>query len=38
MLVEQQLIEKAREGDPGAFNQIVTAYRKRILGTISRLI
>jgi RNA polymerase sigma-70 factor (ECF subfamily) len=38
MLVEQQLVEKAREGDPGAFNQIVTAYRKRILGTISRLI
>jgi RNA polymerase sigma-70 factor (ECF subfamily) len=38
MLVEQQVVEKAREGDPGAFNQIVTAYRKRILGTISRLI
>jgi RNA polymerase sigma-70 factor, ECF subfamily len=38
MLVEQRLIDEAREGDSGAFNQLVTAYRKRILGTISRLI
>src|ERR1700760_957462 len=38
MLVEQDLIEKARGGDASAFNQIVLAYRKRILGTISRLI
>ena len=38
MLVEQELIEKARAGDSPAFNQIVLAYRKRILGTISRLI
>src|SRR3954451_10657954 len=38
MLVEQDLIEKARTGDDGAFNQIVLAYRRRILGTISRLI
>jgi RNA polymerase sigma-70 factor, ECF subfamily len=38
MLVEQELIEKAKEGHSGAFNQIVIAYRKRILGTISRLI
>jgi RNA polymerase sigma-70 factor (ECF subfamily) len=38
MLVEQELIEKARTGDAGAFNQIVLAYRRRILGTISRLI
>src|SRR5689334_25086768 len=38
MLVDQQLIQKAKEGDSGAFNQIVLAYRKRILGTISRLI
>jgi len=38
MLVEQQLIEKAKGGDSGAFNQVVTAYRKRILGTIARLI
>ena len=38
MLVEFELIESARSGDDAAFNQIVLAYRKRILGTISRLI
>ena len=38
MLVDFQLIEKARNGDDAAFNQVVTAYRKRILGTIARLI
>lgn len=38
MLVEQELIERARTGDGAAFNQVVLAYRKRILGTISRLI
>lgn len=38
MLVEQELIERARAGDAAAFGQVVGAYRKRILGTISRLI
>jgi RNA polymerase sigma-70 factor, ECF subfamily len=38
MLVDQELIERARTGDAAAFNQIVLVYRKRILGTISRLI
>ncbi len=38
MLVEFSLIERARDGDDTAFNQILQAYRKRILGTISRLI
>jgi len=38
MLIEQELIERARTGDPQAFNQVVLAYRKRILVTISRLI
>ena len=38
MLVEPELIERARAADGQAFNQIVLAYRKRILGTISRLI
>src|SRR6202000_3158970 len=38
MLVEFELIEKAQKGDAGAFNQIVSAYRRRILGTISRVI
>ena len=32
------LIERARGGEDAAFNQIVQTYRKRILGTISRLI
>jgi len=38
MLVEFELIERARSGDSSAFNGIVTAYRKRIFGTIARLI
>jgi RNA polymerase sigma-70 factor (ECF subfamily) len=38
MLVEFELIQKAQKGDAAAFNQIVSAYRRRILGTISRVI
>ncbi len=38
MLVEFELIQRAQKGDAGAFNQMVTAYRRRILGTISRII
>jgi RNA polymerase sigma-70 factor (ECF subfamily) len=38
MLVEFELIQKAQQGDASAFNQIVSVYRRRILGTISRLI
>src|SRR6476619_5079170 len=38
MLVEFELIERARSGDDAAFNQVIQAYRKRILGTIARLI
>lgn len=38
MLVEPETIQRAQSGDEGAFNQIVLAYRKRILGTIYRLI
>jgi RNA polymerase sigma-70 factor (ECF subfamily) len=38
MQVDFELIERARAGDDSAFNQIVLAYRKRILGTIARLI
>jgi RNA polymerase sigma-70 factor (ECF subfamily) len=38
MLVEFELIQKAQHGDAAAFNQVVTAYRRRIMGTISRLI
>ena len=38
MLVDFELIERAQKGDNVAFNEIVLAYRKRILGTITRLI
>ena len=38
MLVEFELIQRAREGDDAAYTQVVQAYRKRILGTIARLI
>ncbi len=38
MLVEFSLITRAKNGDTAAFNQIVQSYRKRILGTIARLI
>ncbi len=38
MLVEFELLQSAQRGDASAFNQVVTAYRRRILGTISRLI
>jgi len=38
MLVDFELIRSAQKGDSAAFNEIVTAYRKRILGTITRLI
>src|SRR5437588_3342764 len=38
MLVDFELIQKAQAGDDAAFNQVVLAYRKKILGTIARLI
>jgi RNA polymerase sigma-70 factor (ECF subfamily) len=38
MLVDFELIKRAQAGDSAAFNGIVLAYRKRILGTITRLI
>ncbi len=38
MLVEFELVQRAQQGDGAAFNQLVLAYRKRILGTIARLI
>jgi RNA polymerase sigma-70 factor, ECF subfamily len=38
MLVDFEQIKRAQAGDSVAFNEIVTAYRKRILGTITRLI
>lgn len=38
MLVDFELIERARNGDHAAFNKVVQVYRKRILGTVARLI
>jgi RNA polymerase sigma-70 factor, ECF subfamily len=38
MAVDFELIERARKGDDAAFNKVVLTYRKRILGTISRII
>ena len=38
MLVDFELIKRAQQGDSAAFNEIVLAYRKRIMGTITRLI
>ncbi|MGB9457590.1 MAG: sigma-70 family RNA polymerase sigma factor [Bryobacteraceae bacterium] len=38
MLVEFELVRRAQNGDSAAFNDIVLAYRKRIMGTIGRLI
>ncbi len=38
MLVEPETIELAQSGDDSAFNTIVLAYRKRILGTVYRMI
>jgi len=38
MLVDFELIKRAQKGDSAAFNEVVLAYRKRILGTIGRLI
>ncbi|MEK7407430.1 MAG: sigma-70 family RNA polymerase sigma factor [Acidobacteriota bacterium] len=38
MQADFELVRRAREGDHSAFTQIVQVYRKRILGTIARLI
>ena len=38
MLVEASLIKRAQSGAAAAFNEIIGAYRKRIFGTIFRLI
>jgi len=38
MLVDFELIKRAQDNDSAAFNEIVLAYRKRVMGTIARLI
>jgi RNA polymerase sigma-70 factor (ECF subfamily) len=38
MLVDFEVIKRAQSGDSAAFNEVVLAYRKRVLGTIARSI
>ena len=38
MLVDFELVKRAQGGEEAAYNQLIQAYRKRILGTIGRLI
>lgn len=38
MLVEPEVVNRARGGDEAAYTQLVNAYRKRVLGTVARLI
>lgn len=38
MLVDAELIRRARDGDEQAFNHLVQAYRHRIFGIVARLI
>lgn len=38
MLVEPETIVRAQSGDEEAFTEIIQAYRKRILGTVYRMI
>lgn len=38
MLVDFEIVRKAQAGDAGAFNEVVTAYRRRIMGTVARMI
>ena len=38
MLVDFEVIKRAQAGDNAAFNEVVLAYRRRVLGTIARSI
>jgi len=38
MLVDYDVVRRARSGDAAAFNELAAAYRKKILGTVFRLI
>ncbi len=38
MLVDFELVKQAQSGEEAAYNQLIQVYRKRILGTIGRLI
>lgn len=38
MLVDFEVVRKAQAGETTAFNEVVTAYRRRIMGTVARMI
>ncbi len=38
MLIDPKIIERAQQGDEEAFTEIIRAYRRRILGTVYRMI
>ncbi len=38
MLVPPEQIRRAADGDPEAFEEIVRAYRPRVVGTLTRLV
>lgn len=38
MLVGAEVIKRARDGDSAAFDEVAVAYRKRVVGMISRSI
>jgi RNA polymerase sigma-70 factor, ECF subfamily len=38
MTVDPQLVERAQKGDAAAFNELVQASRKRVMGIVGRLI
>lgn len=38
MLVDPEIVSQAQSGDESAFSRLVGAYRKRVLGTVYRLI
>jgi RNA polymerase sigma-70 factor (ECF subfamily) len=38
MLIDFETVKRAQSGEEVAFNEVVTAYRRRILATVSRLI
>lgn len=38
MLVDFEVVRKAQAGEATAFNEVVTAYRRRIMGTVARMI
>jgi RNA polymerase sigma-70 factor (ECF subfamily) len=38
MLVDFELVQRAQANDAAAFGELVGAYRRRVLGTVSRLI